>query len=131
MKKYLAQKSPMLRPCQMVRPVKKPRQQQPKAKRSRGRPKGTKAMAADGVFRAIKMYGDIYAFVLQCMLDDPIQRGCKARAYKAASAKFGGQNGLSRTTIDRRIKTLHEALTSAGPSLRLMLPLLKRYKAAF
>jgi hypothetical protein len=103
----------------------------PKPKRSRGRPKGAKPATVASAIAAVEENGELYLFIQKHMADDPKQYGRKARAYKAASEKFGGPEGFSRTTIDRRWQTVSDVAPQFAKWASQFLPRWWRLKAAY
>jgi hypothetical protein len=107
-----------------------------KPKRPRGRPQGTKRTTTlGGIERAQNRDGELRHFIEQHMAADPKPFGRKARAYRAASEKFGG---LARTTIDRRLEAMNKAqplLAEVRSNLQQGMTdqnaLLQRMRAAF
>jgi hypothetical protein len=78
-----------------------------------------------GFVDAAAVNGKLHHFITRHMANDPKVYGRKARAYKAASAAFGGGKGLSRQTIDRRIAIFKKH----GPAMNTALQDGKRFKA--
>jgi hypothetical protein len=97
----------------------------------RGRPKGAKRATTASALAAFNKNVELYLFIADHMAADPEPHGRKARAYEAASEKFGGPDGLARTTIDRRWQKVVDARLYLQNWSQVTGPLLRRLRAAY